>query len=138
MWLIFAILSSLFASLMTIFMKVGLKNLDSTLVTGLRTSMVFILLWILILFMNKGKNIKDISPREWKYITLASFATFFTWVFYFLALKKGTVIKVVAIDRFSIVFSTFISAIFLKEKLTIMTIIGLIVLIVGTMLVVFS
>ncbi len=63
MWLIFAILSSLFASLMTIFMKVGLKNLDSTLVTGLRTSMVFILLWILILFMNKGKNIKDISPK---------------------------------------------------------------------------
>lgn len=138
MWLIFAILSSLFASVMTILMKVGLKNLDSTLVTCLRTSVVFILLWIIVLFMNKEKEIKEINNSEWKYIVLASFATCLTWVFYFLALKNTTVTKVVAVDRLSIVFSILFSVLFLKEKITLITIVGVIVLIIGTILVVFK
>lgn len=138
MWLIFAILSSLFASVMTILMKIGLKNLDSTLVTCLRTSVVFILLWIIVLFMNKGKEIKEISSREWKYIVLASFTTCLTWIFYFFALKNSTVTKVIAVDRLSIVFSILFSVIFLKEKITLITIVGVIVLIIGTILVVFK
>lgn len=136
MWLIFAILSSLFASIMTILMKVGLKNLDSTLVTCLRTSIVFILLWIIIFIFNKQKEIKSINMNEWKYIVLASFATCLTWVFYFLALKQTTISKVVAVDRLSIVFSIVFSAIFLKEKLTLMTLIGITILVIGTVLVI--
>lgn len=138
MWLVFAILSSLFASLMTIFMKIGLKNLDSTLVTTLRTSIVFFILWIGILLFNKGKEIKEINAKEWKFIVLASVATCLTWLFYFLALKRTSVVKVVAVDRLSIVFSIILSTVFLKEKLTVMTIIGVIVLLFGTMLVVFG
>lgn len=136
MWLIFAILSSLFASIMTILMKVGLKNLDSTLVTCLRTSIVFILLWIIIFIFNKQKEIKSINMNEWKYIVLASFATCLTWVFYFLALKQTTISKVVAVDRLSIVFSIIFSSIFLKEKLTLMTLIGITILVIGTVLVI--
>lgn len=136
MWLIFAILSSLFASIMTVLMKVGLKNLDSTLVTCLRTSIVFILLWIIILIFNKQKEIKSININEWKYIVLASLATCLTWVFYFLALKQTTVSKVVAVDRLSIVFSIIFSVIFLKEKLTLMTLIGITILVIGTVLVI--
>lgn len=136
MWLIFAILSSLFASIMTILMKVGLKNLDSTLVTCLRTSIVFMLLWIIIFIFNKQKEIKSININEWKYIVLASLATCLTWVFYFLALKQTTVSKVVAVDRLSIVFSIIFSVIFLKEKLTFMTLIGITILVIGTVLVI--
>lgn len=136
MWLIFAILSSLFASIMTILMKVGLKNLDSTLVTCLRTSIVFILLWIIIFIFNKQKEIKSINMNEWKYIVLASLATCLTWVFYFLALKQTTISKVVAVDRLSIVFSIVFSVIFLKEKLTLMTLIGITILVIGTVLVI--
>lgn len=138
MWLIFAILSSLFASIMTILMKVGLKNLDSTLVTCLRTSIVFILLWIIIFIFNKQKEIKSINMNEWKYIVLASLATCLTWVFYFLALKNSTVSKVLAVDRLSIVFSIIFSVIFLKEKLTLMTLIGITILVIGTILVIFG
>lgn len=138
MWLVFAILSSLFASIMTILMKGGLKNLDSTLVICLRTSIVFILLWIIILFMNKQKEIKSINMNEWKYIVLASLATCLTWIFYFLALKQTTISKVVAVDRLSIVFSIIFSSIFLKEKITLMTLIGITILVLGTVLVIFS
>lgn len=138
MWLLYAILSSIFASIMTILMKLGLKNIDSILATTLRTTFVFLLLWILVLFMKRGSEIKSISNKEWLYLFLSSIATCATWIFYFLALKKTDVSKVIAIDRLSIVFTILLSVLFLKEKLSVMTIIGVIVLVGGTLLVVFG
>ena len=138
MWLLYAILSSIFASVMTILMKIGLKNIDAVLGTTLRTTIVFLLLWIIVLFMKKGGEIKSISGKEWLYIVLSSIATCATWVFYFLALRKTDVSKVIAVDRLSIVFTILLSVLFLKEKLTVMTIIGVIVLTFGTILVVFG
>ncbi len=138
LWFLYAALSSIFASLMTIFMKIGLKNLDSLLVTALRTTIVFGLLWIIVIVMHKNKGIMTITNREWIYIFLSALFTCGTWVFYFLALKETDVSKVLAIDRLSIVLTVFLSVVILKEKINLMTIAGIIVLIGGTLLIVFN
>ena len=138
MWWIYAVLSAIFASLMSVFMKVGLSGkINANLATTLRTTAVAILCWILVLFNGSFKTIKGIDNKTWLYLGLAALATFGTWIFYFLALQKGSVSKVLAIDRFSIVLTVILSAIFLKEIITVKSVIGIIVMLVGTILIVF-
>lgn len=137
MWIVFAFLSALFASLMTIFMKMGLKNLNPYLATALRTSMVVAFCWVLVLVTKSTTGIKTIAKKEWIYLLLASIATFGTWTFYFLALKNGSVKNVMTIDRLSIVFAIIFSAIFLKDTITYKTIIGMIVFFIGGVLLVY-
>lgn len=136
MWILYAILSSLFASCMTLFMKIGLKNIDANLATTLRTIIVVVFCLILVLATGKVKDIKTIDSRTWFFLLLAGIATFGTWVFYFLALQKGSITKVLAIDRISIILTIVLSAIFLNEKITLRVVIGGALLIIGTLIVV--
>lgn len=138
MWILYAILSAVFASLMSIFMKIGLNGkINANLATTLRTTAVTVLCWLLVLINGSVRQIKDINSKTWLYLILAAFATFGTWIFYFLALQKGQVSKVLAIDRFSIILTVILSAIFLKEVITIKVVIGIAVLILGTIMIVF-
>ncbi len=138
MWIIYAILSAIFASLMTILMKKGLGNkINANLATTLRTSAVTVLCWLLVLVNGTYRDIKTIDSKTWLYLGLASLATFGTWICYFLALQKGQVSKVLAIDRFSIVLTIVLSVIFLKEVITVKAVIGIVIMIVGTMIIVF-
>ena len=137
MWILFAFLSALFASLMTLFMKMGLKEMNPHVATALRTSIVVILCWGLVFITNSQTGVKAIQKKEWIYLALASIATFGTWTFYFLALKEGSVKNVMTIDRLSIVFAIIFSAIFLKEVITYKTIIGLVVFLSGAILLIY-
>lgn len=138
MWLIFAILSAACASLMTIFMKIGLKDINPFLATAIRTSLVVVLCWLLVMINNPFKNNISINSKTWLFLVLAAIATFGTWTFYFLALKKGTVNNVITIDRLSIVLTVVLSAIFLKEKITFKAICGLVAIIIGSILVIYK
>jgi len=137
MWILFAFLSAVFASLMTVFMKMGLKDMNPHLATALRTSLVVVLCWGLV-FITKGKSgVKTIQKKEWIYLILASLATFGTWTFYFLALKDGSVKNVMTLDRLSIVFAIIFSAIFLKEAITLKTIAGMVVFFIGAVMLIY-
>ncbi len=137
MWLIYAFLSAIFASLMTVFMKMGLKNINPSFANALRTSMVVILCWIFVMISKNFTGFKNITKKEWLYLVLASFATFGTWTFYFYALKAGNIKNVMTIDRLSIVFVIVFSAIFLNETITIKTIISTLVFIVGAIMLIY-
>ena len=138
MWIVYIILSSLFSSIMTILIKVGVKNIDSVLLLTLRSSIVFIILWCIIFIYGKNSEIKNITKKEWVYIFVIAIATALTWIFYFLAINKSSVTKVIAMEKISIIITVILSAIFLKEKITIMTIIGFVVLLFGSLLIVFG
>lgn len=138
MWILYAILSSFFGSLMVIFMKIGLKDIDSTVGLFIRTIFVLLLLLGLLLITGKIKEIDSFKNKTWIYLIISSIVTFLTWLFYFLALKNGSSNVVMAIDKCSIVFVVIIGAIFLKEKITLNLIIGLGLLIIGSVIIAYN
>lgn len=136
MWLLFGLLSALFSALMSIFIKVGLKEINPFLSLFVRTLLVTIICAI-VCFKNKSfKEIKVMTLSNWKWIILASIFTFLTWLFYFLALKKGEVQKVMALDKMSIIITIIIGLIFFQEKLTLFTIIGAILILIGSVFII--
>lgn len=136
MWLLFGLLSALFSALMSIFIKVGLKEINPFLSLFVRTLLVTIICAI-VCFTNKSfKEIKVMTLSNWKWIILASIFTFLTWLFYFLALKKGEVQKVMALDKMSIIITIIIGLIFFQEKLTLFTIIGAILILIGSVFII--
>lgn len=126
MWLFYAFLSAAFAAAVAIFGKLGLKTVDSTLATSIRSIIMAIFLFSVALAMKKfnGFNFNDLSGKDWILITLSGIAGALSWLFYFFALKYGVAGKVVAIDRLSIVFVIFLAAIFLGEGLTWRSLLG--------------
>src|SRR5258708_37655701 len=124
MWFIFAILSAISAAFVTIFAKMGLKGIDSTLATTIRGTIMAILLIAVSIALKKfeGFSISSFSSRDWTLIILAAVAGALSWLFYFAALKMGASSKVAAIDRTSILFIVFFSALFLGDKLNITTV----------------
>ena len=138
MWILYAILSSFFGSLMVVFMKIGLKDIDSNVGLFIRTIFVLLLLLGLLLINGKIKDITSFHAKTWVYLVISSVVTFLTWLFYFLALKNGSSKVVMAIDKCSIVFVVIIGAIFLKEKVTLNLIIGLSLLIIGSVIIAYN
>lgn len=120
MWLFYAFLSAIMAALVAIFAKLGLKNLDSALATTIRAIIMAVFLVLVSIVFRKfnGFSFTDLATREWVLITLAGIAGALSWLFYFLALKTGSVTGVVAVDRLSIVFVVVLAVIFLGESLT--------------------
>jgi transporter family protein len=140
MWILFALLSAITASLVAIFGKVGLKDVDPTLATTLRG---IVMALMLIVFTFATGKFKDFDPsklagREWLFISLAAFAGATSWLFYFLALKDGDAGKVAAIDRTSIVFILILAAIFIGERLTTTSIAGGVLVMLGAILIAFA
>ena len=118
MWALYALLAAITAALMTIIGKIGLKNIDPTLATGIRSLFMFVFMAMVVFFTGKLKGIGGIDRNA--LITIIASAVFgaLSWLFYFLALRDGTASRVAAIDRTSIVFIILMSALFLAEKLT--------------------
>lgn len=117
MWVFYAFLSAIFAALVAIFGKLGLKNIDSTLATTIRAIIMASFLFLVSLGLGKFNNFSagNLNGRDWLLITLSGVAGAISWIFYFLALKYGLAGKVAAIDRLSIVFVIILAAIFLGE-----------------------
>lgn len=133
-YLIYAFLSAVFASLTSILGKVGIENIDSTLGTAIRTIVVLIMSWIVVFVTKKQNTIKDIDKKSWLFIILSGFATGFSWLCYYKALQTGQASIVVPIDKLSILVTIAFSYIVFKEKLNKKSLLGLIMIVIGTLL----
>lgn len=133
-WLVYASLSAVFAAATSILGKVGIEAVESNLGTAIRTGVVLILAWGIVLAQGKQREIREIGKKGWVFIVLSGFATGFSWLFYYRALQNGQASIVVPIDKLSIVVTILFSRIVLKERLTGKAWAGFVILICGTLL----
>ena len=133
-WLFYAVLSAVFASLTSILGKVGIEEINSNLGTAIRTAVVLIMAWIVVFVTGKQKEIKAIEKNELGFICLSGLATGSSWLCYYKALQDGLASVVVPIDKLSIVVTIAFSYIVFKERLTIKSFAGLVLIIAGTLL----
>ncbi|HEU4965507.1 MAG TPA: EamA family transporter [Bacilli bacterium] len=134
-WLIMALLSALFASLVAIFGKIGIKDIDSNVATAVRAVVMAVATVLFITFQGHLGQIKDITWRPMMYILLSGLAGAASWMFYFGALKMADATKVAPIDRLSIVFTLILAALFLKEKVSFGIIAGSVMIVAGSILI---
>jgi len=137
LWLVFALLSAISASLVAIFGKIGLQDLDTNTATAIRSVVMAIFLVGVIIFEGKLHNVQPIlaNHRALLFIILSGLAGATSWLFYFWALKLGKVQQVVPIDRMSMVFAVILALIFLGEKITLKVAIGTIAMVIGAILI---
>ena len=133
-WLIYALLSALFASLTSILGKVGIENVESNLGTAIRTIVVLVMAWIIVFATKKQRDIKKIDKRSLIFLILSGVATGASWLCYYKALQDGLASIVVPIDKLSILVTVLFAYIFLKEKLSKKSLLGLILIVFGTLL----
>jgi len=136
MWLIFAVLSSVFAALTSILAKIGIENVNSNLATALRTVVVLVMAWIMVFITNAHTGISEISRKSWLFLILSGLATGASWLCYYKALQDGEVSKVAPIDKLSIVITLIMAFIFLHEQLTVKSVVGMILITAGTLVMV--
>lgn len=136
MWLLFAILSSVFAALTSILAKVGIDGVNSNLATAIRTTVVLIMSWGMVFLTNTQGGISDIGKKSWVFLILSGLATGASWLFYYKALQMGEASKVVPIDKLSVVITLILAFVFLHEKFTTKSLIGCVLIGAGTLLMV--
>ena len=134
MWLIFAILSSVFAALTSILAKIGIDGVNSNLATAIRTAVVLALSWLMVFVTGAQSGISEINKRNWMFLILSGLATGASWLCYYKALQIGEASKVIPIDKMSVVLSLILAFIFLHEQFTAKTLVGIIFLTIGTIL----
>lgn len=134
-WIFYAIGSALFASLVAIFGKIGLKGVDSTLATTVRAVVMAVFLVVVTLSLKKFSGLETLVGKPIVFIILSGIAGALSWLFYFFAIKNGPVSGVVAIDRTSVVFALILAALFLGESFTIKTALGGALILGGALLV---
>ena len=132
MWAIFAILSAIFAALTSILAKVGIEGVNSNLATAVRTIVVVLMAWFMVFITGNQNGIVDISKKSWIFLILSGLATGASWLCYYKALQLGEVSKVVPIDKLSIVITIILAFIFLGEQITLKTLIGCCLIVIGT------
>ncbi len=133
MWLLFATLSSVFAALTSILAKVGIEGVNSNLATAIRTAVVLLMAWGMVFLTNAQKGIGAISSKSWIFLILSGLATGASWMCYYKALQVGEASKVVPIDKLSVVITLILAFIFLHEQVTSKSIIGCVLIGVGTL-----
>ena len=136
MWLILALGASVFAALTSILAKVGIQGVNSNLATAIRTMVVAVMAWGMVVLTNAQSGILAISRRSWLFLVLSGLATGASWLCYYKALQLGDVSKVVPIDKLSVIITMVMAALFLHEQFTPKSIIGCILIGVGTLLMV--
>ena len=134
MWIVFAFCSALFAGLMSILAKYGIKKTDSTVATAIRTIVVLLFSWLMVLIVGSEREIGSITPHSLIFLILSGLATGASWLCYFKALQLGDINKVVPIDKSSTVLTILLAAILLGEKITLHSGIGIALIAVGTFL----
>ena len=124
MWLVFAILSAIFAALTSILAKVGIEGVNSNLATAIRTVVVVAMSWGMVFLTNSQNGITEISRKSWIFLILSGLATGASWLCYYKALQIGDASKVVPIDKLSVVITLVLAFVFLHEDFTIKSLIG--------------
>lgn len=136
MWFVLALLSAIFAALTPILAKVGIEGVNSNLATAIRTVVVVVMAWGMVFLTNSQNGIAEISKRSWLFIILSGLATGASWLCYYRALQLGDASKVVPIDKLSVVITLVLAFVFLHEQFTTKSLIGCILIGMGTMVMV--
>ena len=136
MWLVFALLSSVFAALTSILAKIGIDGVNSNLATAIRTSVVLLMSWGMVFLTNTLGGVFEINKRSWLFLILSGLATGASWLCYYKALQIGDVSKVVPIDKLSVVITLVLAFVFLHEQFTAKSLIGCILIGLGTLVMV--
>ena len=136
MWFILALLSAIFAALTSILAKVGIEGVNSNLATAVRTVVVVVMAWGMVFLTNAQGGITEISRRSWLFLVLSGLATGASWLCYYKALQLGDASKVVPIDKLSVVITLILAFLFLHEQFTAKSLIGCILIGIGTLVMV--
>ena len=136
MWLIFALLSAVFAALTSILVKIGIEGVNSNLATAIRTVVVVIMSWGMVFLTGTQGGISEISKKSWLFLILSGLATGASWLCYYRALQTGAASKIVPIDKLSVVITILLAFIFLHEEVTIKSLAGCVLIGAGTLLMV--
>lgn len=136
MWLLFAILSAVFAALTSILAKIGIEGVNSNLATAIRTIVVVIMAWGMVFLTNTQSGIAEISKKSWIFLILSGLATGASWLCYYRALQTGEASKVVPIDKLSVVITLILAFVFLHEEFTPKSLIGCVLIGAGTLIMV--
>lgn len=136
MWIVFALLSAIFAALTSILAKIGIEGVDSNLATAIRTVVVVGMAWIMVFITHAQNGLSTIGKRSWIFLILSGLATGASWICYYKALQMGEASKVVPIDKLSVVITLILAFVFLHEQFTAKSIIGCIMIGAGTLLMV--
>ena len=137
MWWIYALLSALFASLTAIFAKVGITGVNSNLATAIRTIIILFVAWGIVLARGEEKGITSLSKQNIIFLVISGVATGLSWIFYFKALQIGKVSQVAPVDKLSVALTIGLSVLFLGEALTIKTAVGAVLIVAGTLVLIF-
>ena len=132
MWKIYALLSALFAALTAIFAKVGVRDVNPDLATAIRTTVILLLTWGIVLFGRQAQGIREISGHTWIFLVLSGLATGLSWLFYFKAMQTGDVSRIAPIDKLSVVITIFLACLFLKEPVSTKVILGALLITAGS------
>lgn len=133
LWLIYAVLSAVFASLTSILGKLGMDGIPSNYGTAVRTCVVLVMAWIVVFLQKKQSKVRGIEKKSWIFLVFSGVTTGLSWLCYYRSLQEGPASIVVPIDKLSVLITIVFARIFLKEKLTKKAVVGLIVLVVGTL-----
>lgn len=136
-WVIYAVLSAFFASLVAIFGKIGIKGVDSNLAVAIRTVIIVVFAWVIVLIQGNWREVFLISRFSYTFIILSAIATGLSWLFYYKALQLGEVSRVAPIDKLSIALTIILAFIFLAEKPTTGNVLGGILVTLGVLATVF-
>ena len=136
MWVVFAVLSAVFAALTSILAKVGIDGVNSNLATAIRTVVVVIMAWGMVFLTHAQSGMSQISRKSWIFLILSGLATGASWLCYYRALQLGEASKVVPIDKLSVVFTLLLAFLLLHEEFTVKSIIGCVLIGAGTLLMV--
>ena len=136
MWLLFAVLSAVFAALTSILAKIGIEGVNSNLATAIRTVVVVAMSWMMVFLTHAQSGFSEISKKSWIFLILSGLATGASWLCYYKALQMGEASKVVPIDKLSVVITLVLAFVFLHEEFTMKSVIGCILIGVGTLIMV--
>ena len=136
MWMIFAVLSAVFAALTSILAKIGIEGVNSNLATAIRTIVVVIMAWGMVFLTHAQNGLAEISKKSWIFLILSGLATGASWLCYYKALLMGDASKVVPIDKLSVVITLILAFVFLHEQFTAKSLIGCILIGAGTLIMV--
>lgn len=136
MWILYALLSAVFAALTSILAKIGIENVNSNLATAIRTVVVLVMAWGIVFFTGKQHEISNIGQKSWVFLILSGCATGLSWMFYYKALQIGEASKVVPVDKFSVVISMVLAFFILGEAMSWKTVAGGLLISLGTFILV--
>ena len=136
MWVVFAVLSAVFAALTSILAKVGIDGVNSNLATAIRTVVVVIMAWGMVFLTHAQSGISQISRKSWIFLILSGLATGASWLCYYRALQMGDASKVVPIDKLSVVITLVLAFLFLHEEFTAKSLLGCVLIGAGTLVMV--